>query len=219
MAITYPYSVPFLADRLKIATVTWDIQRNDELSGSGDSRIWQAELADPLWTASVSLASGYNNNLKQIAALIRKLHGAQEAFFLYDPMSQYPQADPNGSILGASAVRVNSIGTGGRTISLKGLPAGYVLTLADKMQIAYATTPVRNAFLEVSDDLVTANGSGVTGLFEVFPHAPTGVAANDVVTLKKPACKVIIIPGSHNPGAANPLITSDAAFKVVQKKP
>ena len=104
----------------------------------------------------VTLNIGPNNNLKQIAACVCKLHGAQELFHLFDPLSKYPQADPDGSILVASAVRINSVGTGGRTISLKGLPAGYVLTLADKMQIAYATSLVRNAFIEVSDDLMTA---------------------------------------------------------------
>jgi hypothetical protein len=218
MAITYPYSVSFLADRLKIASLVWDVQRNDELSGSGDSRIWQAELADPLWSATVNLAAGYNNNMKQIAALIRKLHGAQESFFLYDPMSRYPQADPDGSLLGASVVRIDSVGAGGRTISLNGLPAGYVLTLADKMQIAYATSPVRYAFLEVSDQTVVASGGGVTSAFEVFPNAPVGVAVNDVVTLIKPACRMIIMPGSHNPGTGSPLITTDGAFKAIQKK-
>lgn len=218
MAITYPYSLSVLADRLDIESVTWDIQRNDELSGSGDGRVWQAELAPPLWTADVKLNIGDSNDLKQIAARVRKLHGAQELFFLYDPLSKYPQADPDGSILGAAAVRINSVGTGGRTISLKGLPAGYVLTLADKMQIAYATSPVRNAFLEVSDDIVTANGSGVTGSFEVFPNAPTGVAANDVVMLAKPACKGFISPGTSNPGSGAGLLTSGAAFKFIEKR-
>jgi hypothetical protein len=218
MAITYPYALSALADRLNIESVTWDIQRNDELSGTGDGRVWQAELAPPLWTADVKLNIGYHDDLKQIAARVRKLHGAQELFWLYDPLSKYPQADPDGSILGASTVRVNSIGTGGRTISLKGLPAGYVLTLADKLQIAYATSPVRNAFLEVSDDIVSASGSGVTGLFEVFPNAPTGVAANDVVTLVKPACKVFISPGTANPGSGAGLMTSGAGFKVIEKR-
>jgi len=133
-------------------------------------------------------------------------------------LSKYPQADPDGSILGASAVKISSIGTGGRTISLKGLPAGYVLTLADKLQIAYATSPVRNAFLEVSDDIVTASGTGITPAFEVFPNAPTGVAVNDVVTLAKPACKVFISPGTSNPGSGAGLLTSGAGFKVIEKR-
>ena len=76
---------------------------------------------------------------------------------------------------------------------------------------------VRFAFLEVSET-VTANGSGVTGQIEVFPHVPTGVAAGQGVTLKQPACKVIIQPGSHNPGTAQNVLTEGATFKVIQKK-
>ena len=124
MAITYPYALSVLADRLDIESETWDIKRNDELSRTGDGRVWQAELAPPLWTADVTLNIGPNNNLKQIAACVCKLHGAQELFHPFVPLSKYPQADPDGSILVASPVRINSVGTGGRTISLKGLPGG-----------------------------------------------------------------------------------------------
>lgn len=104
MAIVYPYPLPMLADRLAIASVVWDIQRNDEMSGSGDGRVWQAELAQPLWTADVVLSDDPHNDVKQIAALIRRLHGSQESFMLYDPLSMYPQADPKGTALGANVV-------------------------------------------------------------------------------------------------------------------
>lgn len=217
MAITYPYPVSFLADRLNIEAVIWDIKRNDELSGSGDGRVWQAELAPPLWTGDVKLNIGRNASLKQIAALIRKLHGAQEQFYLYDPLSKFPQADPDGSILGFASVRIDSIGTGGRTVSLSGLPANYVLTLADKVQIYAAANPARTRFIELSEN-ASANGAGVTGQIEVFPHIGPGFVANDPVRLKQPACKVFIMPTSHNPGSASGLMTTGAAFKVMEKR-
>lgn len=90
--ISYPYTLNAFADLLDIAEVEWDIQRNDELSGSGDARIWQAELADPLWTGDVRLTPSHHNKAKQVAALVRKLHGAQHSFMLYDPLSKYPQS-------------------------------------------------------------------------------------------------------------------------------
>lgn len=217
MTIVYPYSLAAFADKLRITSVIWSIQRNDELSGSGDGRVWQAELAPPLWVADVTLMAQRNDDAKQVAALIRKLHGAQEAFMLYDPISQYPQADKKGLVLGSSVVTIGAIAGSRRSLSLGGLPAGYVLTLGDKMQIAYGSDPTRFAFLEVSET-ITANGSGVTGQIEVFPHIPTGVAAGQGVTLKQPACKVIIQPGSHNPGTAQNVMTEGATFKVMQKK-
>ncbi|MET3648025.1 carbohydrate binding domain-containing protein [Phyllobacterium ifriqiyense] len=378
MAITYPYALSVLADRLDIESVVWDIQRNDELSGSGDGRVWQAELAPPLWTGDVTVNVGYHDDIKQIAALIRKLHGAQNQFYLYDPLSKYPQAYPDGNLwpgesfsnklinpgfetgvltpwvpstgvtayntgahsgaycmlmdkgatgagagtqreawqlvdgivagkqytLGAwfvgaspataganlriqwrnaangiistsnivtnaayttswqymsgtvtapalatraliyvvfgvtgaaqhlvvddvsfaryetfngSNAQIESIEPGGRRISLKGLSSGYQITLGDKLQVAYATSPVRNGFLEASES-VTANSSGVTGLFEVFPNAPTGVAINNMVTLVKPACKGFIAPGSFNPGSGAGLMTSGLTFKFIEKR-
>ncbi|WP_065091643.1 hypothetical protein [Rhizobium leucaenae] len=221
MTVVYPYSLAAFADLLKIGSVVWDIQRNDELSGTGDGRLWQAELAPPLWTGTVTLVPLLNQAAKQIAARIRKLHGAQEALFLYDPLSQYPQADIGGAVLGASLVQVAAVGSNFDTLSLKGLPAGYVLTVGDKMQIAYGGSPTRYAFLEVSET-IAANGTGTTPDFGVFPHVPTGVSANVAVTLKKPACKCVIVPGSANPGTAGGSngggVTSGLTFKVIQKK-
>jgi len=109
MTVTYPYSLADFADQLRITSVVWDIQRNDELSGTGDGRVWQTELAAPLWIGTVSLITMENNVAKQIAAKIRKLHGAQEALFLCDPLSKYPQFDPDGSIIGTRVVTVNSV--------------------------------------------------------------------------------------------------------------
>jgi hypothetical protein len=217
MTVTYPYSLADFADQLRITSVVWDIQRNDELSGTGDGRVWQAELAAPLWIGTVSLITMENNVAKQIAAKIRKLHGAQEALFLCDPLSKYPQFDPDGSIIGTRVVTVNSVAADLDGLSLKGLTAGYQMTAGDKMQIAYGANPTRYAFLEVSET-VTADGAGVTPVFGVFPHVSPAIAANLTVTLVKPACKCVIMPGSHNPGTATKMHTDGAGFKVIQKK-
>lgn len=217
MAYSYPLALPVLADRLKIASVTWDIQRNDELSGSGDARVWTAELNDPLWTADVELANDKDFNLEQVSAIVRKLYGAQESFFLYHPKRKYPRSDPTGSILGSSTVLVHSIGSNNKSLRLKGLPAGYVLTLTDKSQIVYSSG-TRNFFAEVSED-TTAAGDGITPEFEIFPHVPTGLAVNDPVTLKKPACKMFIIPGSFRPGLIDRRdVASGAGFKVMERR-
>lgn len=217
MAYTYPLSLASLADLFQIEEVVWDVQRNDELSGTGDARVWQAELADPLWRGDVKLIPAYHDQVKQIAARIRKLYGAQESFLLYDPLSQYPQADPDGSLLGSSTVIVASVGENNKSLSLSGLPAGYVLTIGDKAQIAYGSDPVRNFFFEVSET-VTADGEGATAEFEIFPHVPPGVAADDEVVLIKPACRGFIMPGTFNPGTARGMITTGAGFTFMERR-
>jgi hypothetical protein len=204
-----------LNDILPIEQVVWDIKRSDEISGDGDSRVWQAELADPLWTGEILLAEGESADLKRVAAIIRRLNGAQDSFFLCDPLSRYPFADPDGVILGASVVQIASIGLDNRSLALKGLPAAYKLTTGDKGQATFATS--RNFFFEVSED-VTANGSGVTPQFDIFPHCPPGLAVNDLVILAKPACRVFIMPGTHNPGTARNTRTSGASFTVMERR-
>lgn len=217
MAVTFPLAVSALADKLKIRSVVFDIKRNDEMSGSGDGRLWQAELAPPLWTADITLRTDFNDAMKQIAAIIRKLNGSQEAFFLYDPISKYPQYDPTGSILGSSVPTILSIATNRSSFSITGLPANYRITIGDKISIPYGSNPTRYAFLEASET-ITANGSGVTGQIALFPNVPIGVANGAAITLKKPACKMVLVPGSHNPGTAQLPFTENASFKAIQKK-
>ncbi len=145
--------------------------------------------------------------------MIRKLHGAQESFLLYNPSRKFPAADPTGAILGSAYVTVAAVG--GNTISLAGLPAGYVISLGDKMSVTYAGGRV--AFLEASET-ISANGSGATGAIEVFPHVPVGVQVGQAVTLVRPACKCFIMPGTHNPGSGSGKNVTGASFKALQRR-
>lgn len=215
MAITYPYSLAALADILPISAVLFSIQRNDQFSGNGSGTMWQAELAPPLWTADISLAAMTPDQGLEIAARIRKLHGAQEAFFLYDMQRPYPKLDPTGSILGASTVQVNGTPSDKNLLSLKGLPVGYTLSIGDKIQITNGAG--KTSFHEVSEAIV-ANGSGQANSIAVFPRIPIWVLGNDSVTLKNAACLMMVAPGSHNPGTSNQIANTGQTFKAIQRK-
>lgn len=214
MAAPLPLSV--INDHLPISSVEWDIQRNDELSGAGSGDVWQAELADPAWKAVVTLGRGLRDELKQVAARLRSLDGARKAFFLVDPISPFPAADRNGVILGSSSVTVRT--TGNRSLAqLTGLPAGYVLTAGDKMQLQYGSAEdPRFSFVEVSDTV----SASVAGLIDcpVFPRLPMTLAFGDAVTLIRPACAMIIQPTTHKPGVATHSIIEGAGFTALQKK-
>jgi hypothetical protein len=208
-------SLANLADLLPITSVVWDERRNDVLSGTGDSRVWPAELADQLWSAEVTVWPDYIENIKPLVARIRALRGPQESFWLYDPTSMYPVMDPTGSIVGSSNVQIHTIGAGNASLRLKGLPAGYQLKWADKGQATYATS--RNFFFEMNAD-VTADGSGITPEFAIYPNCPIGLAVNDAVNLKKPACKMFIFPGSFHPGTSENIMTSGMKFTAVERR-
>lgn len=216
MTVTYPYALPYFADRLPIVGVEWTDKRTDSISGQGSGRIWQAELAGPLWTATVELARRPSAEMKQIAALIRKLHGAQEQFFLFDPLSPYPASDPTGAVLGAANVKVASIDANRASMAFKGLPANYVLTLGDKFSITYGAAPTRYGFFEISET-GQASAGGVTPSLGVYPHIPAGIGVDQDVQLIRPACRMVIMPGTHRAGRAQRHLTEGAGFTAMQK--
>lgn len=206
-------SLAELFDRLPISSVDWNIQRNDELSGMGSGDLWAVELADPLWTAEVTLGAGRNDELKQVGARIRALGGSRTAFMMCDPISQFPQADPNGSRLGTAAITLRTIGADRITARMQGFPAGYVLTVGDKLQVSYQNLI---AFVEVGDT-IPADANGNLDV-PIFPRLPSSFAAGALVAAKRPACPVIIMPESHKAGVATRSVTTGAGFKVIQKR-
>lgn len=207
----------YLSDKLCIDSVVWDIQRNDELSGSGDGRVWQAELAPPLWIATITVNPNYHQDIKEIAATIRSLHGSKHPFMLNDPLSLYPASDKNGAILGSSNVTISDIKPDRTIINISGLPANYKLTVGDKFQVRFGATLDKHAFIEISNT-VTANASGLAINVEILPYLPAGINNGHSIILSKPACQMIIYPDSFNPGTAKSLITSGLTFKAIQKK-
>ena len=202
-------------DHLPIARVEWDILRLDELAMTGAGEPMQAELADPLWRAPVSLGDGRHGELKHAAALIRSLRGAQQSFLMCDPTSLWPQADRGGELLNGAVVTIRSLPVSRAIAPLAGLPDGYVLTPGDKMQITYGA-PLRYAFVEVSRP-VAANAFGQVDV-PVFPWLPMGLPSGAVVTLVRPACPVVIEADTHKPGVARRSITEGAAFTVIQRR-
>lgn len=200
-------------DQLPISSVTWDIQRNDEFDTLGSGEVWQAELAVPLWTAEIALGTSRNDELASVAALIRSLDGTRVAFLCCDLIRQYPKADPKGTILGSRVITIRDIGPDRITARMTGFPPGYVLSPGDKLQITYGG---QVAFVEVSRRAVASSNGDLDA--PIFPRLPLAIGVNMVVTLIRPACPVVIVPQSHNPGEATRTVTSGARLKVIQKR-
>ncbi|TPM39580.1 hypothetical protein [Mesorhizobium sp. B2-3-4] len=214
MALTFPLSLAAFADLLDVTAVKWWLQDNREYSGMGSGQILEADLAPQLWQGDVTLAEAYHYEVRKIEARVNAVIRSLGSFYLYDPRTAAPYADRDGAILGASTVQINSL-PDAKSMSLKGLPAGYVLTAGDYLAFDYGS-PSRRAFHEVSED-VTAGGGGTTGAFEVSPFIRPGAAVNQTVTLIKPAMKCKIKPGSFSVGSTGNAVTSQISFSVVQK--
>lgn len=215
MAITYPLSIETLADRIPISGVVWSVQRNDQFSGLGSGQFWQAELAPPLWTADVAIAAMPMREALRVAAIIRSLDGSRGTFYLYDPQALYPWDDPDGTILGSSTVTITSVGSNKWDLGMEGFPAGYRLRAGDKFQLVHSET--KESFHEVARQ-ATANGSGQMIALDAFPSIPAIMTTGDAVILKKPQCRMVIYPGSFNPGTSDGVNTTGASFKAIQKR-
>lgn len=216
MALNNPYTISDFAALLRFAKVSFRLTDDDLISGLGNGQILSASLFPRLWTANVTLSKFTHKQALQIQAKIEGLDGARGNFHLFNPLAQYPQSDPTGSILGASTVQISSLNGNNKAMRLKGLPVGYVLTVGDMLSYTYAST--RKALLRVIET-VPAGGGGVTDEFEVRPRIPTGSAVNDTVQLVRPFAKFFMVPDSLQVESDDNLITTAIAFTAMQRVP
>jgi hypothetical protein len=101
-----------------------------------------------------------------------------------------------------------------RELALSGLPAGYRLTRGDYLGFAYGGG--RRALHRVASELVTANGAGVTPLFEVSTLIQPGAMLGAAVQLIRAAIPVLRIPGTVKSGSTRHSLTEGFTFQFVQ---
>lgn len=215
MTLSFPYTTAAFLDIVypKLSAIEFDDQRFDQFDGLGSGHDIQSEMADPKWRARLIFTTLTDSEERFLSSRVRKLLGSSRFFMLYDPRRQYPLNDPTGSIIGANTVQVNSISANRDRISFKGLTAAYKLAIGDRVQISYGTG--RNFYGELSEDN-TASGAGVSGLIEVYPFVPLGIAVNDEVVLKKPACKMMVKPDGRNMGQSAATMTEGVTLEVME---
>lgn len=191
MAISETYPLAFLGGRLCIRSVTLDQRRNDELSGTGDGRIWTSQLASPLWAAQLDLHNQRAVKAREINAKIWALDGTRRSFVFADPT--YKPASGATQAAGAS---IASISTDRTTIGIKGLPAGYSVGWGDYFSINWGAGKIFfGAFVEQG----TASGGGVVAQMSVTPYLPHGITVDAVIELIRPRLRMIVPPNGYSP--------------------
>lgn len=206
--LSFPYALGFLADLLRVSQVSQTLARFDEQSGSGDGRIWTAELSRPLWQVEISFAACKTSYARMIDARIRALRGSQYAFLWSDP-SHRLLSNP-----GAGAV-LTAISTARDGVTLSGLPPYYRLRAGDTFSVAWGGG--RQYLAEVAETMV-ASSTGVLAGVGVMPFVPLGIGIGAAVELRRPVLKVFVPPSGHTPFAAMPGGTSSGgALKLMQR--
>ncbi len=213
MALTFPYPLDFLNDYLREGSSTLSIQRNDELSGSGDGRYWTAELARPLWTITLPLVARRPAEARALDAKIIALNGSAKTLLWADP--SYAPAFGATVELALATVTVASISTDRTALAFTGLPSGWVLSTGDRFSIVYGE---RYYLATISED-ATADSAGATGEVSVFPYLPFGVSIGAVAEIVRPVMKCLIPPSGYTGFTFQPGNYGDGASLTLLQKP
>ena len=197
MTVTYPIN---LLPGFPGWTTGFDLRWRQEQSTQASGRVLVKDMGAPLWTLRATTKPLKPNDLDYWRARLTSLENGLQQFWAY-PMSRcFPQSYPNGSwptggAFNGSAV-LSAINANRKAITLQALPAGFKITAGDYVSIA--------GDLHQAMENATANGSGISGEFEVRPHIwPDVTAPAPGVLVKQPACLMAIVPGS---------VTSDASI-------
>lgn len=210
MATSEPFPAAFLSSILPIVSLQFDLQRFEEISGSGSGQFWSAQMAPPLWQVTLSLAQCRVPLAREINAKVKAL-GTTKSMNLVDP--SYGPA--SGMASGASAA-VSTINANRTALAISGLSSGYRVTAGDRLSISIGGNSVYfGEFVETA----AANGAGTTSQITVNPPLPFAVVAGSAVKLGAPVLRCRVPPGGFTPYSWQlGDYASGASLTLVQKK-
>src|SRR5690554_1374682 len=122
-----PYPVSFIADLLRVPQRSFRLEVRQEHSTLGSGEILVADLAPARWVADIQTVPMRGQQARTLQSRLEALDGSINAFYLYDPWKCVPASDPRGDILGSSSVEIGTLGSNNKSLTLSGLPSGYVI--------------------------------------------------------------------------------------------
>ncbi|MBF2716257.1 hypothetical protein [Agrobacterium vitis] len=186
MTIVYP--IDLLADFPGWSTKFEPLFRQEQSRTAGGVT-YIKDLGSPLWSAAYQTKQLKPNDLDGWRARIEVLEGGLQYFRGYSLSRSRPIAYPTGKPVPDNGVVLSAIGGDNKSVTISGLGAGYMVSVGDMIQIA------GSGLYRVVEGAV-ANGAGAAGAFEVRPHLWPGTAVGSAVTLLRPSCTMMIVPGS-----------------------
>lgn len=204
-----------LMSALVISSVTFMPQWRQEFSRQAGGTPRVADIGPEVWTAKIGVGIMSNDDAVSAAAIINQMRGSLGTFYVWDPRRQYPRMDPDGSTIGSNIVTIYALGSDNKSLQLTGLPAGYQIRRGDRLCWDQVSAPrISRCFHEFCAD-ATASAGGVLPLTEVSPHIRAGATTGLVVTLRRPAAEMMMVPGSFDFPSAGTVISS-LLFSAVQ---
>jgi hypothetical protein len=215
MALSFPLSAAAFLSLLPVQSVRFHCVPSLAATGLSGGDVITSEVAPAMWQGTYALAPMASRQADEVEALLQALQVPGRAFYACKSNQIGPASDPRGLALAVAAVKIGSLDFTGSRLSLQGLPGAFAMRRGDLLSFEYGSGPVARALhrLEAS---VTANASGLTGLVSVGPHIEPGAVAGAAVTLIRPTCKAVILPGSVDYGTTSGRITTGVTFSFRQ---
>lgn len=199
--LTFPLAKTTFWSKLRIQTfAALRLGGGLQQQNTGGGEIIGAATGQRLWEGKVELVANYDH--PEVEALLVALQDPGRSFMVETHDRLYPLADPGGARLGTATPVIASLPSGGRSMTLSGLPDGYILTPGDYIGFTRGS-PTRFELVEVLTGAV-ANGSGVTPEFDVTPGIRPGTTVGASVTLARPGFRAVLVPGSLQTSEVQP---------------
>lgn len=195
MTITFPLARPDFFTPLATVEASFDLSEAYSTTETGGGEILAASYGPRLWQGRVTVRGNTYINLDRIVARAELLRQPGAAFMVHQSHRAGPQADPDGTGLGAASPTITGVAANNRDVTLAGLPGGYVLTEGDLLCFNADTNSNRYALHRVMETRTAGGAGGISGM-EVSPPIRPGTAWPRPLTLIRPFCKALIVPGS-----------------------
>lgn len=208
--ITFPLGLDAFFAGLRVSGCSFRLPESMQIEETGGGEVIAADLGTRLWEGEVTLAADYHDGLAAAEARLSVLRDAGASFLAFPLHKPAPAFDPAGLMLGSAAPQIAALPSA-RSLTISGLPAGYVLSDGDFLSFGYGASPARMAFHQIAIGGV-ANSAGVTPELLVTPAIRPGAAVGSAVQLIRPALRARYVPGSYRPASYSKMIGQGPSF-------
>jgi hypothetical protein len=207
MTITFPRTD--IITSVRYADQSFLLVSRQEMSGQANGVVRGKDLGSALWQSSYTTVEMLNRDALAFEAALNSLDGLTNAFEAGDLRNRYPRNYPTGVFTDSGVLA--TVGANNKSLSISGLPASFVISAGDYLQFDYGSSRALHQVCET----VTANGSGLSPVFEVRPHIRPGFSISSAVKFKNPVGQFILQPNSIS-STLNSKVTSVVTFKAIQ---
>ncbi|CEG09489.1 hypothetical protein BN961_02915 [Afipia felis] len=175
-------------DSVGYADQVFQLVSRQELSRTAGGQTFGKDLGPALWSAEYTTAPMTADDALSFEASLNALNGVIGEFEAYDLRRPYPRAHADGDFADEAEI----LSASGAKIALANLPEGFQLSPGDYLSLEVQGRRVLHQVVEAA----TSDSDGETGEFAVRPPPWPGTDEGAPVTLKKPSCRLAMLPQS-----------------------